>query len=159
VAHAAAAAVSLETRQRLVDDPRLVLAHHSQRADLLDPELTNTWLVEFLLRLLDAQDHPLLITAVRTDHTPGTYHNPPGRGVDLWHADWASVGDERIVDVMHAAGIVAASGEPTLVEVGLSGTAAYYITYVTWPAGCDVFIESYGDDNEHLHFAVGTPHG
>jgi hypothetical protein len=149
--------MSIETRKKLVDDGRLVLTHHSQRADLLDPELTNTWLVEFLLKLLDAQEHPILITAVRTDHAPGTFHNPPGRGVDLWHADWSSVGDEKIVDVMQAAGHIAASYAPTLVEVGLSGTAAYFESYVTWPPTCDVFIESYGEDNEHVHFAVGIP--
>ena len=148
--------MSIETRQKLVDDDRLVLDHHSQKADLLDPEKTNTWLVEFLLKLLDAQDHPILITALNTDHDPGTHHEA-GRGVDLWNADWASVGDDKIVDVMHAAGKIAATGQPTLVEVGLSGTAAYYVTYVTWPPTCAVFIEDYGFNNEHVHFAVGTP--
>jgi hypothetical protein len=137
--------MSIETREKLVADPRLVFTHHSQRTDLLDPELTNTWLVEFLLRLIETQAHPILITAIRTDHDPGTWHNPPGQGVDLWNADWSSVGDEAIVDVMHAAGIIAAR------------TAAYYETYVTWPPSCDVFVEDYGFDNEHVHFAVGTP--
>jgi hypothetical protein len=149
--------MSIETRQKLVDDARLVLTHHSQRADLLNPELTNTWLVEFLLRLLDEQEHPLLITSVRSDHDPGTYHNPPGRGVDLWHADWSSVGDDKIVDIMTAAGRIASSYSPGLVEVGLSGSAAYFISYVTFPPSCDVFIETYAEDAEHLHFAVGTP--
>jgi hypothetical protein len=148
--------MSIETRQKLVDDPRLVLQHHTQDDDLLDPDKTNTWLIEFLLKLLDAQEHPILITALKTDHDPGTFHER-GRGVDLWHADWAAAGDNMIVDVMHAAGKIAATNAPTLVEVGLSGTAAYYKTYVTWPPGCEVFVEDYGENNEHVHFAVGKP--
>lgn len=145
--------MSAETRQKLVDDSRLVLGQHTQKADLLDPAKTTTWLVEFLLRLLDTAGHPILITALNTDHKPGTYHSG-GRGVDLWNADWASVGDDKIVDVMSAGGKIAATGKPTLVEVGLSGTAAKYKTYVTWPPGCFVFVEN---TPEHVHFAVGNP--
>lgn len=148
--------MSIETRQKLVDDKRLVLEKQSQRSDLLDPAKTNTWLVEFLLKLLDTAKHPILITALNTDHRPGTHHGA-GRGVDLWHADWAAVGDDKIVEVMSAAGKIAATGKPTLVEVGLSGDAAKFQTYVTWPPDCYVFVEDWGQSNEHVHFAVGVP--
>jgi hypothetical protein len=148
--------LSIETRQALVDDPRLVLSNDKQRADLLDPNLTDTWLVEFLIELLDTQAHPILITALNTDHDPGTYHEL-GRGVDLWHADWETVGDAAIVDVLDAAAIIGTEGSPALVEAGLSGTAADYVDYVAWPMTTDVFVESYGDENEHVHFAIGTP--
>ena len=148
--------MSTETRQKLVDDPRLVLSSESQRDDLLDPATTDTWLVEFLCRLIETCPRPILVTALVTDHDPGTYHEP-GRAVDCWNADWEEEGDAAVVDVMTAAARIGATGSPTLVEVGLSGNAAYLESYVTWPEGCDVFIESYADDNEHLHFAVGTP--
>jgi hypothetical protein len=148
--------LSIETRQALVDDPRLVLSNDSQRADLLDPNLTDTWLVEFLLQLINTQAHPILVTAINTDHDPGTYHEL-GRGVDLWNADWEQIGDNAIVDVLDAAAMIGTDGSPTLVEVGLSGTAAEYAAYVAWPMTATVFVESYGDENEHVHFAVGTP--
>jgi hypothetical protein len=145
--------LSAETRLALVDDPRIVLTAE-QRSDLLDESKSNTWLVEFLRRLLDEQEHTILVTALNSDHDPGTYHNDAGRAVDLWIADWQTVGDEEIVDVLVAAGKIAATSSPTLVEVGLAGPAAQFETWVTWPAGCDVFIE---DAADHVHFAVGVP--
>jgi hypothetical protein len=145
--------MSQETRQQLVDDPRIVLTAE-QRDDLLDQFKTDTWLVEFLRRLIDEQPHPILVTALNSDHDPGTFHEE-GRGVDLWHADWQECGDEEIVEVMSAAGKIAASSSPTLVEVGLAGPAIEFQSYVTWPAGCDVFTEQAAD---HVHFAVGIPH-
>jgi hypothetical protein len=144
--------LSAETRQALVDDPRIVLTAE-QRSDLLDQTKTDTWLVEFLRRLIDEQPHPILVTALNSDHRPGTYHEAC-RAVDLWHADWQDVGDDEIVDVMSAAGKIAASSSPTLVEVGLSGPAVEFETWVTWPAECDVFIE---DAPDHVHFATGIP--
>lgn len=149
--------MSIETRQKLVDDPRLVLTHQSQRADLLDPDLTDTWLVQFLLTLIETAGHPIMVTAINSDHAPGTYHGD-ARGVDLWHADWAAVGDEKVVDVMLAARDIDCAGEPALVEVGLSGDAARMQSYVTFCCP-NVFVEDWGDGNEHLHFAVGTPGG
>jgi hypothetical protein len=94
------------------------------------------------------------VTSLNSDHDPGTYHNPSGRAVDLWHADWVDVGEAEIVDVMSAAGKIAATGQPTLVEVGLAGPAVEFETWVTWPAECEVFIE---DAADHVHFAVGIP--
>jgi hypothetical protein len=149
--------MSIETRQKLADDPRLVLSNNSQYTDILDTSKTNTWLIEFLVRLLDECPRPILITALNSDHSAGTYHNPPGQAVDCWHADWATVGDDKIVEVMSAAGKIGRSGQPTLLEVGLSGDAALYQTYVTWPDSADVFVEDYGHDNEHIHLAVGCP--
>ena len=146
--------MSTETRSALAYDSRLV-TNETQRADLLDPEKTNTWLIEFLVLLLDRAGHPILITALNSDHDPGTYHEA-GRAVDLWNADWEAVGDEAILDVMEAAAAIGATQAPALVEVGLSGTAAQYEYLVEWPTE-NVFVESYGDDNEHLHLAVGIP--
>jgi hypothetical protein len=149
--------MSIETRQALVDDPRLVFTDpESQRADLLDPNVTNTWLVQFLLQLLATSGHPILITSLVSDHDPGTFHEP-GRAVDLWHADWEEEGDDAIEDVLAAAAAIGSTQAPALVEVGLSGDAADYENGIDWPAGADVFVESYGDAGEHVHFAIGTP--
>lgn len=148
--------MSIETRQALVNNPKLVLKAASQKEDLLNPNLTNTWLIAFLIDLVSTCKRPILITAIRTDHASGTLHNPYGRAIDCWNADWATNGDDKVIDVMQAAAIVGAKYKPALVEVGLSGTAAYFKHYVTWPLS-NVFIEDYGKNNEHLHLAVGTP--
>jgi hypothetical protein len=148
--------MSQETRQKLVDHPRLVLTHHSQKSDLLDPTKTDTWLVQFLLSLVQSCATPLLVTALNTDHDPGTWHNPPGRGVDCWNADWASVGDENVRFILESASYISCSGAPKLIEVGLSGTAAQYLHSFDYCCD-DVFVEDYGENNEHVHFAVGVP--
>lgn len=149
--------MSQETRAALVNSGKLVFQRDSQKTDLLNEYKTNTWLVQFLIDLTNNCPYPILITALNSDHSPGTWHNPPGRAVDCWHANWAEVGDDEILKVLQAAGKVAANGAPTLIEVGLSGDAAKYQTYVTWPESAAVFVESWGQDNEHVHFAVGAP--
>lgn len=153
--------MSIETRQKLVSDSRLVFQRDSQRTDLLDSAMTNTWLIEFLMKLLDEAGHPILVTALYTDHHPGTLHHPtdgtPGRAVDCWNADWATVGDDKCVDVMKAAAKISEGEQPFLVEVGLSGDAARLQGQVDWGPTYNVFVEDWGDSNEHLHFGVGTP--
>lgn len=147
--------MSAETRQKLISDPRLVLSKESQKSDILNTAKTNTWLIEFMLQLLKGP-RPILVTCLNSDHKPGTYHNPAGRGLDFWHADWAAVGDDKVLEVMQQVAKVGFTYAPALLEVGLSGHAAKYKTYVTWPTS-NVFVESYEYNNEHLHVAVGVP--
>ena len=148
--------MSTETRQKLVDHPRLVLANHTQKDDILNPNKTNTWLVQFMLSLVQSCSTPLLVTALNTDHGAGTYHNPSGRAVDCWNADWASAGDEKVRFIMETASYISCSLKPQLVEVGLSGLAVNYKDDFKWCCN-KVFVEDYGRQNEHLHFAVGVP--
>jgi|SRR5215472_5656611 len=149
--------MSEETRQKLVDHPRLVLQRHSQKTDILDPTKTNTWLIQFLLSLVQSCSTPFMITALYTDHDPGTWHHPsngsPGRAVDGWNADWASAGDDAVRFVMQAAAYISVSNNPKLIEVGVSGDAVKYKDAFNW--NCDnVFVEQ---TDEHVHFAVGIP--
>ena len=74
--------MSVETRRKLVNDTRLVLIRRSQRDDLLDIKRTHTWLVQFLLTLLDTAKHPILVTALYSDHAAGTLHRPTNRWPD-----------------------------------------------------------------------------
>lgn len=148
--------MSTETRIAVANNPKLVYKAQSQKDQLLNIDLTNTWLIEFLRQMCIECPRPILLTAINTDHAKGTWHNPHGRAIDCWNADWATVGDDKVIDVMQAAARVGKTMKPALIEVGLSGTAAYMKSYVTWPTS-NVFIEDYGKDNEHLHFAVGIP--
>jgi len=148
--------MSQETRQKLVDHPRLVLANHSQKDQLLDANCTNTWLIQFMLSLVQSCETPLLVTAINTDHSPGTWHNDAGRAIDCWAANWASAGDEQVRFIMQTASYISCSGKPKLIEVGCSGLAVNYMNDFQWC--CDnIFVEDYGRSNEHVHFAVGTP--
>jgi hypothetical protein len=145
--------MSTETRQKLVDHPRLVLSNHSQREQLLNTNVTNTWLIQLLLSIVQSTGTPLLVTCLNTDHSPGTYHNPSGRAVDCWNANWSSAGDDRVRDILEVASWISQSRKPQLVEVGLSGAAVKYKD--TFNYNCNkVFIENAPD---HVHLAVGTP--
>ena len=148
--------MSIDTREKLVNHPRLVLSNHTQRDDLLDPNKTDTWLVQFLLSLVQSCARPLLVTALNTYHKPGTYHNPAGRAVDCWNADWASNGDDKVAEIMATASYISCSQKPQLIEVGVSGLAVNYKDSFKWCCS-NVFVEDYGRSNEHLHFAVGNP--
>lgn len=148
--------MSADTRTAVANHKNIVYRTDAQRSQILDTNCINTWLVAFLKDLADTSPRPILITALNTDHKAGSWHNPPGLAVDCWNADWSTAGDDKVVDVMKAAATVGAKKKPALIEVGLSGTAAYYKTFVTWPT-TNVFIEDYGKENEHLHFAVGKP--
>jgi|SRR5215469_7407759 len=149
--------MSQEARDALASNPNMVFQKESQRDDIRDQNKTNTWLIEFLTRLVQTAGHPILITALNSDHSPGTWHNPPGRAVDCWIADWQTVGDEKIIDLMNAANAIGASNDPALIEVGLSGDAARCMDDVNWSCS-NVFVEDWGDSNEHVHFAVGVPY-
>jgi len=150
--------MSQEARDALAN--RLALTDDTQRTDICDePYKTNTYLIDFLTQLSDTCGHQILVTALNSDHDPGTWHNPPGQAVDCWHADWETVGDDEIVDLLDAAAAIAQQGGLTLLEVGLSGdavTAADEMDF-SFPENTEVFVEDYGQDNEHVHFAVGPP--
>jgi len=150
--------MSQEARDALAN--RLVFTADSQRTDVVnEPYKTNTYLISFLTQLSDTCGHAILVTALNSDHNPGTWHNPPGQAIDCWHADWEAVGDEQIYDVLEAAAKIAQGGSITLLEVGLSGdavTANAKLPSGSWPSGTEVFVEDYGQDNEHVHFAIGA---
>lgn len=148
--------MSLDTRLQLVDHPRLVLTNHSQKEQLLKSDITNTWLIQFMLSLVQSCATPLLVTAINTDHKPGTYHNSAGRAIDCWNADWSYAGDDKVRYIMETASYISCSGKPKLVEVGLSGLAVQWKDSFDWCCN-NVFVEDYGRSNEHLHFAVGIP--
>ena len=130
------------TRQKVVST--LTLSRDSQRIDLLDVTLTNTWLIQALMEL-QTGPRPILITAVRSDHTPGTLHGS-GNACDLWHADWALVGDQKITEVLKRISQITC-----IYSVGLAGVAKQYKSWVTWPSWQTVF-----DDNnvDHVHIGV-----
>lgn len=137
--------MSIETREWVannVDFNPGVLA-----SDLTNTAKTSTYLIGMLQELIPAAGHKLLLTSINTDHSPGTNHER-GKATDLWHADWATVGDEKITDVMKAL-----TQNEFVTVVGLGGVAKQYRSYVTWPSRITVFDD---DDEDHLHCCVAT---
>lgn len=117
--------MSIEARRSLVD--RLFFQDSASKSDLLDPNLTNTNLIEVLTELLQ-HGHLIEITAVRTDHHPDGYLGPhshqAGKAVDCWPLIRSKAGDyldpngmrfrQFLMDLMK---------EVNVVQAGLGGTA------------------------------------
>jgi hypothetical protein len=132
------------------------LAH----ADLDDPDKTDTFVIAALLDLQQRQKHRILITAVRSDHSDdsclGADAHAFGKSVDCYHADWATVGDDKIVDV-----ITALIYNPYVWSIGLGGFPAQYLQrFQELAAKVDDRIIVFQDNGEdHVHFQVGNEHG
>jgi hypothetical protein len=132
------------------------LAH----ADLDDPNKTDTYVIAALQDLQQRQKHRILITAVRSDHDDdsclGADAHAFGKSVDLWHADWATVGDDKIVDV-----ITALLNNPYVWSVGLGGSAAQYLQkFQALAAKIDSRLIVFQDNgSDHVHFQIGNANG
>lgn len=86
--------MSLEARKSLCKG--LFFQDLESKSDLLNPNLTSTYLISILVQIL-AKGHNLEITAVRTDHHPdgylGVHSHQAGRAVDLWPLNSPKMGD------------------------------------------------------------------
>lgn len=124
--------MSLQARQSLVNHPHTIFQSDAQRADLLDPSLTQTELIALLLDIV-GKGHIVLFTAIKSDHhdDSGLNPSPPhvgthagGFAADTWPlastnpTDYIGAGDPRmqtyLTDVSHSA---------WLFQIGLAGTA------------------------------------
>jgi hypothetical protein len=140
--------MSLDARKELVS--RLVFQNPSQRADLLDPERTQTALIALLL---DVTRHwNLEITAVRSDHHDdsalGEHCHAKGWCVDCWPLRTPKAGmyldadEPQFLDFLRAC---AAAGH--LHQIGLAGSADIPACHSA--AGLTSFSDS-GPDHIHL---------
>ena len=122
------------------------------RDDLLNPNMTRDVLLNILKYLGDASGHRILVTCARSGHSidgvaGGHGHNPGGDALDLWHADWAKVGDDKILDVIQVLAKWSRKGQ-LIQQVGLAGYARRYISWVTWGKDFNIFTE---DAADHIH--------
>lgn len=150
--------MSLEARKALVANPRLHL-NDSQKADLLDPKKTDTWLIAALTDLLHRCQHPILITALNSDHPtydggPDGHGHNAGKACDCWIADWQSVGDNRVIDLMKALAEC-----PYVYTVCYGGSVAQEeAAEVAWPS-FPPFVHCNDNQQPHLHFQVQNAYG
>jgi hypothetical protein len=140
--------MSQETRDNLV--AKLVFQKASQRSDLLDDDLTQTYLIG-LLDYLAQKGWNMEITAVRTDHSDdshlGFHCHAHGFCADLWPlasdtpGDYLDASDPRFQQFL-----TDAAGAPFLYQIGLAGTADTLANRKA--AGPTVFSDGGAD---HLH--------
>lgn len=148
--------MSIQAREQLVNHPHAIFERDSQRADLLNPALTQTELVALLLDIL-GKGHIVLFTAVRSDHHDDSGLNPApphvgthagGFAADTWPlastraTDFLDASDSRLQSYLRDA-----AQSPWLLQIGLAGSADTAQDRAA--AGSTVFSDG-GADHIHL---------
>lgn len=146
--------MSAQARQALVDNPKLSFTNESQRRDLLDENLTNTYLVAMLQTLLDTCAEPIEILAIRSDHPTqdGAWEHSGGCAADLYPKNWANREEAACIAVMKAM-----SQNEYCEQFGAGGVTQQWMSYVTWPSppsGVGFAFED--NDLDHLHFSCAN---
>ncbi len=117
--------MSIESRQNLVS--KLFFQDTDSKSDLLNPNLTSTYLISILEDLVNL-GHFIEITAVRTDHHPdgylGVHSHQAGRAVDCWPLNSPKAGDYASAEGMCMRMFLMDLKKDSLVaQVGLGGSA------------------------------------
>lgn len=104
--------MSIQARQELVN--KLMFQDESQKDDLLNPEVTQTDLIQLLTDLVN-KGHHIVITAVKSDHHDdsnlGEHCHFNGWCVDCWAnasqnpTDYLAVDDPRLLAFIKDAGL------------------------------------------------------
>lgn len=145
--------MSLAARQSLCN--LLSFEDNAAKGDLMDVNRTSTFLVALLEDLVLKAAHPILITAIRSDHHDdsglGHFGHSGGWAADLWHADWEKVGDEKIRDV-----IVALIANPYCWSIGLAGYAQKFANLSSPDPRVVIFLD---DGADHVHCQAGNANG
>lgn len=141
--------MSVEVRESLVK--RLFFQDLASKSDLLDPNLTDTYLIEILTEILD-RGYFLEITAVRTDHGPdgylGVHSHQAGRAVDCWPLISAKQNDYLDEDSATFRTFLSTLTKiQDIAQVGLGGTANS--TYNMSLLGSLGFVDN-GQDHVHI---------
>lgn len=136
--------MSLQARQDLV--AKLTFTDGTQKSDLLDPTITDTWLIAMLTDLVTRCAEPIEILAVRTDHPSkdGPWAHSGGLAVDLYPKNWEGREKEAVVYVMKAV-----AENPYAWAIGFGGVTQQWQTYVSWPTRN--FVAFNDSDEDHLH--------
>ena len=128
----------------------LTFTNGIQKADLLNPAFTSTYLIEALASLRSQYAGGVLITAVRHDHATrdGLLQHAGGKAVDCYPADWQTGEHDAVIRFAEACKRV--NG---LHNIGLGGVAMEaWITLAPWSNGTTRFLFR---DNTTDHFHLG----
>lgn len=139
--------MSIAARAQLCS--RLVFQDEAQRADLMDPAVTQTTLIALLLEV--TAHTPLEVTAVKSDHHDdsalGEHCHFRGFAADLWPLASLTPGDYLDAsDARFGAFLRALAASPWLYQIGLAGEANTDANLAA--AGASSFVDDGGD---HVH--------
>lgn len=144
--------MSKETREEVAN----ALAYKNepvQKADLLDPTITSTYLIAILQDAIPRAKHKILVTAICSDHhNDGPNGHAGGYCIDIWNADWQTFGDHGVVDVIQAC-----VDSKYCWSIGLAGVAQQWAHEVKWPPGPFYWFMDAGAD--HIHVAAKSQSG
>jgi len=145
--------MSTKARQELIT--KLSFTDNTQRSDLLDANMTNTWLIQMLDTLVeDLIGEPITILAARTDHpTPdGAWAHSGGLAVDLYPKNWQGREQESVVNVFKAI-----AKNPYAWVIGFGGVTQQWQSYVTWPT--ENFVAFNDNNSDHIHLGAAMNGG
>ena len=147
--------MSQAAREALVANPKLSFTDDSQKPDLLDESITNTYLIAMLQWMMDNCPEDIMLTAVRTDHptVDGAWEHSGGNAVDCYPLHWEGREQEACCAVMKGL-----ADNPYCEQVGLGGVTQQWKSYVTWPSapsGDDFVFDDVPVD--HLHASCANP--
>jgi hypothetical protein len=142
--------MSLAARQKLVNELIFKPGEEIGKADLLDPSLTSTNLIAYLLDILD-YGHIIEVTMVRTGHhDDGPHGHAGGFAIDCWPLNTRTEGDWMDPDSEHFRDFLEDAGKsPWRYQVGLAGTAQKPENFRA--AGDSAFAD---DGADHIHLGA-----
>lgn len=144
--------MSTQARQAAANSPKMKYTDGTQKSDLLDTTKTNTYLIAMLQWFQDNLWLPILVLAVKTDHSPTGQHYD-GCAIDMYPANWQQGEQSTCQDMM-----TAASKCPFVEAVGLGGITKKWAGNVKWPTGTDAkyFVLFDDNDTDHIHVACAN---
>lgn len=141
--------MSTQARQSVVNHSKMRFTSDSQKADLLNTSLTNTYLIAMLQWTLDNLWTPVLVLSVRTGRSSGM-HNA-GCAIDIYPANWDSNEKQTCIDMM-----TACAKNPFCEAVGLGGVTKQWRSAVAWPSQSVGFVLFDDNDTDHIHAACAN---
>lgn len=143
--------MSQQARDALANNPKMRYTAASQRDDLRDPKKTNTYLIAMLEWLVDNLWTPILVLAVKTDHSPTGQHYD-GCALDMYPGNWQTNEKQTCVDMM-----TALAKCPFVEAVGLGGVTKGWAGSVAWKQpGSQYSILFEDNSSDHLHAACAN---
>lgn len=148
--------MSEEARRDLIHSSHLFFQNQAQIQDLLNPQVTQTWLIA-LLQCIVAKGFYLELTAVKSDHHDdsalGLRCHYNGYAVDCWPLNTPRAGDYLdATDPRFQTFLGFVSRVPYLYQIGLAGSAD--IQKNEEAAGATYFSDDGGD---HVHLGAKEP--
>ena len=137
--------MSMEARQRVANSPKMYYTSSTQKADLLDPKKTNTYLIAMLEWQIDNSYLQILVLAINSDHSPSGQH-VVGCAIDCYPQNWATGEQTTCTDMMKGF-----AKNPFCEAVGLGGITKRWKGNVQWPPPSDCFVVFDDNDTDHIH--------